>query len=81
MKIHSLVFNNRLHLLDQVVTSTLPFENGEIQSFDAPSTSHVGVMQSSDSPASSQGSFENEDRSTKHPNLENEAPKTRKRST
>ena len=27
------------------------------------------------------GSFENEDRSTKHPNLENEAPKTRKRST
>ena len=40
-------------------TSTLAFENGEIQSFDAPSTSHVGVMQSSDSPASSQGSFEN----------------------
>ena len=42
-------------------TSTLAFENvhiqlpwssiyGEIQSFDAPSTSHVGVMQSSDSP-------------------------------
>ena len=34
----------------------------------------------------SRGSFENEaleneDRSTKHPNLENEAPKTRKRST
>ena len=27
------------------------------------------------------GSFENEDRRTKHPNLENEAPKTRKRST
>ena len=27
------------------------------------------------------GSFENEDRSTKHPNLENEAPKSRKRST
>ena len=27
------------------------------------------------------GSFENEDRSTKHPKLENEAPKTRKRST
>ena len=27
------------------------------------------------------GSFENEDRSTKHPNLENEAPKNRKRST
>ena len=27
------------------------------------------------------GSSENEDRSTKHPNLENEAPKTRKRST
>ena len=27
------------------------------------------------------GSFENEDRSTKHPNLENDAPKTRKRST
>ena len=26
-------------------------------------------------------SFENEDWSTKHPNLENEAPKTRKRST
>ena len=25
--------------------------------------------------------LENEDRSTKHPNLENEAPKTRKRST
>ena len=40
-------------------TSTLAFENGEIQSFDAPSTSHVGVMQSLDSPASSQGSFEN----------------------
>ena len=30
---------------------------------------------------SRQVSFENEDRSTKHPNLENEAPKTRKRST
>ena len=28
-----------------------------------------------------EGSFENEDRSTKHPKLENEAPKTRKRST
>ena len=27
------------------------------------------------------GSFENEDRSTKHPKLENEAPKSRKRST
>ena len=27
------------------------------------------------------GSFENEDPSTKHPNLENKAPKTRKRST
>ena len=27
------------------------------------------------------GSFENEDQSTKHPNLENEASKTRKRST
>ena len=27
------------------------------------------------------GSFKNEDRSTKHPNLENKAPKTRKRST
>ena len=27
------------------------------------------------------GSFENEDRSTKHPDLENEAPKSRKRST
>ena len=27
------------------------------------------------------GSFENEDRSTKHPNLENKAPKSRKRST
>ena len=36
--------------------------------------------------AGSNGSFENEaleneDRSTKHPNLENEAPKSRKRST
>ena len=35
---------------------------------------------------SKRGSFENEaleneDRSTKHPNLENEAPKTRKQST
>ena len=28
-----------------------------------------------------EGSFENEDRSTKHPNLENEDPKSRKRST
>ena len=28
-----------------------------------------------------EGSFENEDRSTKHPKLENEAPKSRKRST
>ena len=27
------------------------------------------------------GSFENEDQSTKHPNLENEAPKSQKRST
>ena len=37
-------------------------------------------------PATIGGSFENEaleneDRSTKHPNLENEAPKSRKRST
>ena len=31
--------------------------------------------------AVSAGSFENEDRSTKHPKLENEAPKSRKRST
>ena len=48
-------------------TSTLAFENvhiqlpgsstyGGIQSFDAPSTSHAGVMQSSDSPAPGNGS-------------------------
>ena len=48
-------------------TSTLAFENahiqlpgssthGGIQSFDAPLTSHAGVMQSSDSPATGNGS-------------------------
>ena len=38
------------------------------------------IMESSDGSFENEA-LENEDRSTKHPNLENEAPKTRKRST
>ena len=88
MKIHSLVFNNRLHLLDQVELQlwllkmvrfnllthlqlrTLELCNHRIVLL------HLKVVSKTKTEARS-----TQISKTKHPKLENEAPKSRKRST